>query len=273
MLGFQKFKKRFLRRYGPWALVAGGSEGIGAAFAEELAGMGFHLVLVSHEEEPLNSFAAQLAGRHGVEVNPVVFDLSREDVEQGLAKATEGKNVGLVIYNAALSLIGRFLDTPLPRHLEALAVNCRGPLVAAHVFGERLKARGGGGLVLLSSMAGMQGSPMVAGYAATKAFNRVLAEGLWYEFKQSGVDVLAALPGPTRTPGYLSSKPKKTGLFKAPEMKPEAVAEGALKALGRRPSHVCGLPNQLVTTVTGRFLPRSWAIRLFGSQTTKMYEG
>ena len=273
MFGFQSFEKRFLRRYGPWALVAGGSEGIGAAFAEKLASMGFHLVLVSHEEEPLRTLAAQLAARHGVAVEPVVFDLSRADVEEGLVEAAAGKDVGLVIYNAALSLIGQFLETPLHRHLAALALNCRGPLVAAHVFGERLKARGGGGLVLLSSMAGLQGSAMVAGYAATKAFNRVLAEGLWYELRQSGVDVLAALPGPTRTPGYLSSKPKKTGLFNAPEMEPEAVAEGALKALGKRPSHVCGLPNQLVTAVTGRFLPRTWAIRLFGSQTTRMYEG
>lgn len=265
------FARTFRGRYGPWALVGGGSEGIGEAFGATLAEMGMNLVLVSHEAQPLENVSRSLEGRFSVQVRPVLLDLASEDVVDELEAAVRDLDVGLVIYNAALSLIGRFLEIPLKQHLRSLALNCRGPMAVAHHFGRKLKERGGGGLVLMSSLAGMQGSPMVAGYASTKAFNRVLAEGLWYELKDEGVDVLAVIPGAVRTPGYLSSKPRKTSLFAPPEMEPVAVAREALSALGRRPSLVCGFSNRLIAGITGRVLPGSWAVRLFGSQTMKMY--
>ncbi|MBK7408914.1 MAG: SDR family NAD(P)-dependent oxidoreductase [Saprospirales bacterium] len=71
-------------------------------------------------------------------------------------------------------------------------------------------ARGSGGIVLMSSLAGSQGSPKIATYAASKAFNTILAEGLWEELRDKGIDVVASCAGAIRTPGYeLAKMPKK----------------------------------------------------------------
>ena len=118
--------------------------------------------------------------------------------------------------------------------MRIVDVNCRGPLILADEFGRVMAARGRGGLVFMASMAAAQGSPLVATYAATKAFDLVLAEGLWDELAAHGVDVVACRAGATRTPNYEAAKPNG----KVPLMEPEAVARRALDSLGRRPSVV-----------------------------------
>jgi short-subunit dehydrogenase len=119
----------------------------------------------------------------------------------------------------------------------------------------------------MTSLAGTQGGPLLASYAASKAFNLVLAEGLWEEFQQRGVDVLACRAGATRTPGYLSSQPKKSLRL----MEPEAVVEETLQKLGHGPSLVPGLFNRLVAFLLVRLLPRRAAIRLMGRATRELY--
>ena len=85
------------------------------------------------------------------------------------------------MFNAAHAPRGGFLDLTLGDQLRSVDVNCRGPLTMAHVLGRRMAARGRGGFVLMSSLTAFQGSPFIATYGATKAFNLVLGEGLWFE--------------------------------------------------------------------------------------------
>src|SRR5207253_3515000 len=96
---------------------------------------------------------------------------------------------------------------------------------------------------LLSSLSALRGTALSAGYAATKAWNLILAESLWDEVRELGVDVLAVLPGPTRTPGFLASAPQP-GLVTTNLMEPADVAREALDALGQVPSVVPGQPNR-----------------------------
>ena len=133
------------------------------------------------------------------------LDLGSPDAVAGMSAATEGLDVGLMIYNAAYSPIGAFLDIDVEEHLKAVDVNVYGPLRLSHYFGRRFVERGKGGIILMSSMSGFQGTAMVANYAATKAYDTVLAEGLWYELHRHGVDVLACVAGATLTPSYESS--------------------------------------------------------------------
>jgi short-subunit dehydrogenase len=257
----------FLRRYGPYALIAGGSEGLGAAFAEALALRGVSLVLVARSTDKLEDLAARLRREHHVEVKTEAFDLSAADLPARAQALGDAYEIGLVVYNAASSSIGPFLDTPLDQHQRILDVNCRGPVVLAHVFGAQMVRRGHGGIIVMSSLAAGQGSPYIATYAATKAFDLVLAESLWMELADRGVDVIACRAGATRTPAYERSKPD----FNGPIMEPAPVAEAALRALGRTPSTVAGGFNRLAAFFMGRVMTRARATRVMGDTTAKIY--
>lgn len=259
----------FRARYGPWALVAGASAGLGAEFARQLAGRGLHLVLVARRAEALESLAAELRGEHGVEVVTAAFDLGDPALAEKIAAAVGEREVGLVVYNAAAALIGRFLDHRLDETLRIIDVNCRGPVVLAHLYGGAMARRGRGGIVLMTSMAASQGSALIAAYAASKAFELVFAEGLWDELRQSGVDVLACRAGATRTPAFEASRPSGGP---AP-MEPSIVVSHALSSLGRTSSVIPGWFNRTAAFLMARVLPRGVAVRTMGRATRKMYGG
>jgi short-subunit dehydrogenase len=259
--------KDFRARYGPWALVTGASEGIGESFARALAARGLHLLLVARREGPLESLAAELRAAHAVQVRTASADVARPDLLAVLDGLAGDAEVGLLVHNAAFSALGPFLDRPLDDLMKVIDVNCRAPLAMAHHFARKMAPRGRGGILLMSSLAGGQGTPMVASYAASKAFEIVLAEGLWDELRPAGVDVLACRAGPTRTPSYEASRPRK----KVPMMEPGPVVEEALAALGRQPVVVAGRLNRAVNFVMQRLLSRPAAIRFMGNSTRKMY--
>jgi short-subunit dehydrogenase len=238
-------------RYGPWAVVAGASEGIGAAFAAALARENLDLVLVARRPEPL----ARLADRLPVRTVTVCADLA-EGVAPVLA-ATAGLDVGLVVCNAAYSPIGPFLDSDPADTRRALDLNCAAPLALAHGYLPAMAARGRGGFVLMSSLAGQQGSPGLAVYAATKAFDVVLAEGLWGELRAHGVDVVTAVAGAVSTPGLAQA----TGRAAPGTVTPDQVVAAALAALQqRRPRTVPGRLMKVSAAMMARLLPRRTAI-------------
>lgn len=259
-----------LPAYGPWGVVIGASEGIGEAFSKELARAGLNVALVARRPAALEALSTQLATDYGIEARPIPLDLGEADAITHLADATADCDVGLAIYNAALSRIGPFFDWPVEDRVREIAVNCVGPVSVAHLFAGRFAVRARSGLILMSSLAGFQGSPLVANYAATKAYNRILAEGLWEELQERNIDVLACNAGATLTPAYVNSRPNKQA-FAPPEMPPEAVAVEALEALGRRPSVVTGRANRLAAFVMNRLLPRRTSIRIMGRSARSMY--
>jgi short-subunit dehydrogenase len=260
-----------LARYGPWALVAGASEGIGAAFAHALAAKGLHLVVVARRAVPLEALARDITARHGVQVQAIPLDLADPAAITSLLDTIRDRDIGLLVWNAALSVMGPFLEQPLDAHLTELAVNCRSPLTVVHALGHRMVARKRGGIILLSSLSGMQGTALVAHYAATKAWNRVLAEGLWWEMGKQGVDVLACVAGATDTPGFRASAPEKSASASVPVQSPDDVAREALAALGRQPSIVTGARNRFAAAFLSRLLPRAAAVRLMGRTMDRMY--
>jgi short-subunit dehydrogenase len=256
-----------LDRYGPWALVAGASEGIGAAFATALAEAGFSLVLIARRRAPLDTLADELRGRFGHAVESVALDLAAADLEGQLLAIARDKDIGLVVYNAALSIVAPFLETSLADKQRTLDINARGPLIAAHVFGERMAARGGGGIILLSSLTAFWGSAWVATYGATKAFNLSLGEALAHEFGERGIDVLVSCAGATRTPGFVQAL---TGRKAPRAMSPEAVAKETLAALRTRGVFVPGAFNRFAQQLLSRLMPRRSAVRIMASHTKRL---
>ncbi len=254
----------FRSRYGPWAVVAGASEGLGAAFARQLAARGLHVLLVARRAELLRELAAEIAGTHGVETRELAADLADGEAGAAIEAATAGLEVGLLVYNAAVSVVGPFFSAPLERHLAELEVNCRRPLELVHLLGAPMRERGRGGILLMASLAGSQGSPRIAHYGATKAWNRVFAEGLWGELREHGIDAMACCAGATRTPRYEAERPVDAASSAVPEMEPEDVVREALAELGRAPSMIPGRVNRLAAQLMQRLLPRRTAIELMG---------
>src|SRR5262249_11331899 len=195
-------------RYGPWGLVAGAAAGLGIEWSRQLAREGLDLVLVDRDPEALGAAAREIENAHRVAVRPAALDLGRPDLLDALRPHLDGREIGLLVYNAACSVVAPFLELEAAQVQTMLDVNCRAPLLLTHALAPAMVARGRGGVILLSSLSGSVGSAQLAVYAATKAFNLVAADALWAELRTHGVDVLAVQPGSTRTPGWLSSQPE-----------------------------------------------------------------
>jgi short-subunit dehydrogenase len=253
----------FKETYGPYALVAGGSYGLGAAFAEAIARRGLNVVLLARQEDRLKATADRLKETYGVDVIAFAADVS--DYERVKERLDDLKvDIGLLVYDAAYAPIGRFEDVTEDQLLRATEVNVRAPLLLAKFLSAPMIERGRGGIVLMSSLAGSQGSPNIAAYAATKSFNAILAEGLWKELKPRGVDVLACMAGAILTPGYQQAESAKP----APgTLEAKVVAEQTLNALGKGPIFVPGAVNKLARFVLMRLLSRRAAIAIMAQNT------
>lgn len=272
----------FKRRYGPWALIAGGSEGIGRSFALQLASRGLHLVLVARHQDRLEAAAQEIRERFGVQVSLHAEDLTAPDLERRLDVLIAGREIGMLIYNAgATHGAGLLLDKPLEDALGLVRLNCFGPLTLVHRLGSHMQARGRGGIILMSSMSALAGSGYVAAYAATKAFDQVLAEGLWWELGACGVDVLGLLAGATATPAMARSTVRydRAGTsagqaamqqLNITPMDPDDVAREALEHLGHGPIWIAGEKNRATAERLSRS-PREEVIRLMSEASAKLH--
>ncbi len=254
----------FAAKYGPWAVVAGASEGLGAAFAAAIAARGLNLLLLARRGEVLAQVAEDLRGRYGVQVRAEACDVARPDLADALAALTADIEVGLGVYNAAFAPVGELHERSLDDLLRVVDVNVRAPVIFARTLAPAMVGRGRGGLVLMSSLAGFQGAPNIAAYAASKAFNTTLGESLWSELGPRGVDVAVCCAGAVRTPGYAVAG----GGGEAPGTLDAArVAQDALAGLGRGPDIIPGTVNKLARFVLGRLLPRRAAIAIMAGST------
>jgi len=245
---------------GPWAVVAGASEGLGAAWAEALAQRGLHVLAVARRPGPLEQTVQRLAAEHEVEVRALAADLAEPGFADRLAAAGSGLEIGTVVYNAAFSFTGLLLDHPPQDAQRLVDVNVRGPLALIHQFVPAMIERGRGTLVLMSSLAGNQGGPGLAAYAASKAFTTSLAESLHAELRPVGVDVLGCVAGAVRTPGYAET----VGRDAPGTLDPDQVVEAALAGLGRTALVTPGGMNKLAAFALRRLLPRATATAIMG---------
>ncbi len=191
----------FIRRYGPWALVNGASEGTGAEFALQAAAKGLNLVLVARRQDKLDELAAQIRSRHGVEVETLALDLASPGAAAALRQAAARHEVGLVVFNAGGDSVGGpFLAKPYAEWRPLTRRNIDLLTEACHDFATGFAERGRGGLILVGSEAALGGTGRLSIYTATKGFMLNFGESLWKELKPRGVDVLNLLIGATDTP-------------------------------------------------------------------------
>jgi len=250
--------------YGPWALVTGASAGIGAEFARQLAALGLNLILIARRQQRLKELAQELEDKNKIQARIVAIDLSRPDFLPEILAVTQRLDVGLVVNNAGFGIAGKFLDHDIERELALLAVNCRAPLALTDAFGREMARRNKGGIIFVSSVSAYIATPFEATYAASKAFELFLAEAFGYEFRNTGVQVLALCPGSTDTEFHEIS-----GSSAVAPMPAQPVVKLALRKLGKKPVAIPGWHNRLLV-YTLKFTPRRLQSFLAGRVMAKL---
>jgi short-subunit dehydrogenase len=191
----------FATKYGPWALVAGASDGLGAAFAAGLAERGVNVVLLARRQEMLDRVAAEINSRTSFETRTLAIDLAEQGAASAAAAATGDLDIGFLVYCAGADPnFQPFLANPIEAAEAVVQRNCMVPMQLCHHFAPPMVERGSGGIVIFGSGAGLAGCPNVVAYGASKAFDMVFAEALWAELHDKGVDVLGLILGKTNTP-------------------------------------------------------------------------
>jgi short-subunit dehydrogenase len=225
----------FVEKYGPWAIIAGASEGTGACYAEQLAAMGINLVLVSRRQEALDALGQRLAAAHGIEYRALTGDLTQTGMGSRLVEATADLDIGLYISNAGADGAGNsFFGSPVDRSLNLLTMNAANVLEAVHGFGNRFVKRGKGGIVIMSSGAGLGGQPWLTMYSATKAFELNFVESLWAELDGQNIDI-GGVAAPIMDTPTLRRATEGLGMDYSAAYDPDDVCALALAQLGKEP--------------------------------------
>jgi short-subunit dehydrogenase len=236
----------FADRYGPWAIIAGASEGTGRAFAQRIAASGVACVLIARREGPLKELAKEIRDQSAVECLTAAIDLAKPDACDRISDAVGAREVGLFVSNAGADPNGaRFLERDIGVWRELVRRNVLTMMECCHLFAVPMRKRGKGGLLLVNSGACYAGASFLATYSASKAFDLCFAEGLWAELRSYGVDVLSLVLGMTDTPAFralLAAKglPVPPGIATA-----EAVAQVGLAQLPHGPVYNWGQTNDV----------------------------
>jgi uncharacterized protein len=247
----------FAEQYGPWAVIAGASEGTGRAFARQIAAGGVRCILVARREAPLTTLAAQISTESGMECTTVAVDLAAPDALARLVAGVGSREVGLFVSNAGSDPNGaRFLDRGANTWLELVNRNVTTTMLCCHHFGGLMRARRRGGLLLVNSGACYGGGSFMAAYSASKAFVLNFGESLWAELQPFGIEVLSLNLGRTDTPAFRALLAEKGLPVPAGIASPDEVATVGLARLPHGPTHNWGQPDD----VAG-FAPTSASVR------------
>ncbi|MCK5879834.1 MAG: SDR family oxidoreductase [Holophagae bacterium] len=248
-----------------WAVITGASSGIGKEFTYQLAKKGYNVALVARSQDKLEAIAADIQKQFGRETRAIPLDLTHEHFARELSDRTADLTVTMVINNAGFGTSGSFLDIEDDREIEMITLNCVAVTQVARLFLKKMAQNGKGNMIIVASTASVQPCPWVATYAATKAFDRFLAEALWYEMKPKGVNVLALNPPGTATNFFAEAGlANEQGLATV-----EQVVQTAFKALGKKPSVIVGGKNRFLAFM-GRFTPEKLLITVTSRIMKKM---
>lgn len=257
---------KHLKLYGKWATVVGAAEGLGLAFSRILIENGFHVLMVDVDVLKLKSSVTDL----GEYAKPLVLDMSKPKSTESLFEAIQETECRLVIYNAAYGPVKKFLDNSEDELQTYMELNANAPLKLAHKFARLWLNKEKAGFLVMSSLAGLRGTSLVAPYSATKGFDWLLMEALYYEFKETNLDFCACISGTIDTPNYRELNAEKSGV-KPKTLSPDQVATEALQALGVKPFSVAGLTNRITNIVLKRVFGHELASRITNSTMRKMF--
>lgn len=245
-----------------YALITGGSSGIGREYARQMAALGWNIIVVSNREEENERVAEELSAQYGVAVVPLYADLTEADAAEKIFVYTEqrGIKVDVLINNAGMLLFSQLVNTPAQQLERIVALHCTTPTKLCRLFATDMAERGGGRILIMSSITAWTPYPTISHYAATKAYLHSFAQSLWYEMRGRGVSITTVYPSAVNTPFYdLSDKMRGRLLSCGVMMSAESVARKALKAMfSSRRRCLPGLITKIEAAIC--YLLPAWAL-------------
>lgn len=186
------------------ALVTGGSSGIGLEFSRQLAAKGYDLIIVSNSREQLDAVCAPIAEEYGVRVIPRLQNLATGNAAEELMEWCDSQSVlpDILINNAGMFYFKELSPELMGKAEVMIGLHVTTPTKICILFGDRMKQRGSGRILLVASMAARIPAPGIQVYSATKAYLRSFGESLSFELKPYGVTVTTLCPAAVATPLY-----------------------------------------------------------------------
>lgn len=251
---------------GKWALITGASSGFGMDFSQLLAEQGCNLVIAARRTEPMEKLAEELRNKFHVTIFVEGIDLARSGIGAEMKRRTDdlGVQIDILVNNAGYGLFGEFIDQPIEKTLDMLQLNMASLTELSHAYARDMRERGGGKILLVSSIGGYQSTPYYAAYSASKAYVLLFGEALNEELAKYNIGVSVLSPGITATAFLAVSGQKATPYQRMVMMQSRPVARIGLRALFRgTPSIVPGIGNKL-TIFSNRFMPRQLQSKIAG---------
>jgi uncharacterized protein len=241
------------------ALITGASGGLGATFAQELAARGMNTILVARSADKLQALATELTAKYQQRNDVIALDLVPAGAAATLANkvAEMDLQVDLLVNNAGFATYGNFELIELQRDRDQVLLNIATLVDLTHTFIPQMLERKSGSIINLSSVVGFQPVPYMTVYAASKAFVLSFSEGLWAEYGDRGIRVIALCPGATATSFHeVAGQPVPDRIST-----PQEVVKAGLKALERQQSYVIpGWMNFFLSGIVPRLLPRKMTV-------------
>ncbi len=241
-----------------WALLTGASSGFGVDYAHILGERGVNLVLTARREDRLIELQNEVSSKYGIDVKVIPADLSKEEDVKKLFDQTEGEGIEInyLINNAGFGVYGDFLETSWENTQKMLMVDIMALTQLTKLFGDAMKKRKSGNILLVGSIGAYQPCPTYAAYGAAKAFVMNFGEALNSELRGSGVKVAVLNPGVTATEFLRVAGQRPTAYQRLAMMESRPVAEVGVKAmLNGTPSIVPGFFNKIMIW-SSKLLPR-----------------
>jgi len=218
------------------ALVTGACSGIGRAMARLLAAQGYTLALVSERADGIAAVADELRAAHGGEVHAITLDLATPEAAGALVAAVDalGLTIDILINNAGMFFFGEAADAEPARAQAMLQLHVTTPSLLCTYFAARMRARGRGHILIVSSISAWRAFPGISYYGSSKTYLRSFAAALRSELAVHGVRVTCLAPGATATGLYDPTvvpvaAARRLGVM----MDAEAVAAAGLRAMFR----------------------------------------
>ena len=256
-----------------YTLITGASSGIGEAFSRRLAAEKHNVFLVARSEDKLRDLCDELAQRYGISAKYLAVDLIEVDSDFAVFEATEKNDIEIdwLINNAGFGSMGDFAKLDLERELEMIELNITAVVALTHHYLQKMRERGSGTIINVSSGAGFQPIPFFATYSATKAFVTSFTEAIAEENRPYGIRVLALCPGATDT-GFFEASGIDDPMMVKGFQTAEQVVDAALSALKRgRTKIVSGWINYLAASAVN-VLPNSLITRVAAKPLRKRYQ-